>query len=73
MGQQVPMCTLTDVFNLLVTLRPRLVTWGRCHGNQERVAEVSASWEDKGCVDLPLQSCVLAVQTKLTTASTHVE
>ena len=67
------MCTLTNVFTLLVTLRPRLVTWGRCHGNQERVAKVRASGEEKRCVDMPLQSCALAVHSIPTTASTNVE
>ena len=55
-----------------VTLRPRLVTWGRCHGTQERAAKVLASWEDKRCVDLPLSSCALAVQSVPHTASSTV-
>ena len=67
------MCALTDTFTLLVTLRPRLVTWGRCHGNQERVAKLPASWEDNACVDLPLPSCALAVHSNPTTASTNEE
>ena len=46
---------------------------GRSHGNQERVAKVSASWEDKRCVDLPLPSCAFAVHSIPTTASTDVE
>ena len=38
----------TDAFTVHVTLRPRLVTRGRCHVTQERVAKVPASWEDTG-------------------------
>ena len=37
------MCSLTDAFTLLVTLRPRLVTLGRCHSTQERVSVVCLS------------------------------
>ena len=59
--------------NLPVSLRPRLVTVGRCHGILERVAHVLASRKDKGCVDLPLPSCAIAVQSVPTTASTNVD
>ena len=46
--QNIAICSLTDAFTLLVTLRPRLVTWGHCHSTQESVANVPASWEGKG-------------------------
>ena len=36
--RNITMCTLNDAFTLHVTLRPRLVTWGRGHSTQERVA-----------------------------------
>ena len=57
------MCSLNDDLDLPVSLRPRLVTVGRCHGIQERVANVLASWKDKGCADLPLPSCAIAVHS----------
>ena len=41
-----------------------LATRVLCHDNQERAAEAPAPWGDKGCVDLPLLSCVLAVLNK---------
>ena len=50
---------------------PRLVTWGHFHSTQQRVAKVVASWEDKGCVDLHVPSCALAVPSVPTTASTN--
>ena len=46
---------------------------GRCPGTQERVANVPASWEDKGYVDLPLPSSAIAVHSVPTTASTNVD
>ena len=67
------MCTLTDASTQHVTLRPRLVTWGRCHSTQERVAKVPAYWEVKECVDLPLPSCAHAVHSVPNTASTNVD
>ena len=50
------MYSLNDALDLTVSLRPRLVTLGRCHGTQERVATVLASQEDKDCAELPLPS-----------------
>ena len=58
---------------LPVSLRPRLVTLCRCHGTQERVANVPASWEDKGCAELPLPSCAIAAHSVPTTASNNVD
>ena len=49
------------------------LTRSRCHGNQERVPKVPASWEDNGGVYFPLPSCPLAVHSNPTTASTTVE
>ena len=43
--------SLNDALNLSVSFRPRLVTLGRCHGNQQRVANVT-SQEDKECAQL---------------------
>ena len=65
-AQNIAVRSLTGAFTLLVTLRPRLVTWGRCHRTQERVANV-------GCVELPLPSCALAVHSVPTTAATNVD
>ena len=67
------MCSLNDDLDLPVTLRPRLVTLGPCHGIQERVANVLASRKDKGCADFPLPSCAIAVQSVPTTASTNMD
>ena len=67
------MWTLTDASTLHVTLRPRLVTQGRCHSTQEREAKVPASREDKECVDLSLPSCALAIHSVPTPASTNVD
>ena len=58
---------------LPVSLRPRFVTLCRCHGTQERVANVSAPWEDKGCAELPLPSCAIAAHSVPTTASNKVD
>ena len=71
--QNTAMYSLTDIFTLLVTLRPRLVTWGRSHGIQERAAKVPVSWEDKEWVDLSLLSCALVVHSVPTTASTNAD
>ena len=67
------MCSLDDTVNLSASLRPRLVTLGRCHSTQERVANVPASWEDQGRAELPLPSCAIAVHSIPTTASTNVD
>ena len=47
---------LNHALNVPMSLRPRLVTLGRCHDTQERVADVPTPWEDKGYVELPLPS-----------------
>ena len=60
------MRSLTDAFTSHVTLRPRLVTWGRCHVTQERIPKVPASWKDNERVDL------LPVHSIPNTASTNV-
>ena len=49
--------------SLSVSFRPRLVTLGRCHGNQQRVANVPASQEDKECAQLSLPSYTSAVHS----------
>ena len=64
------MCTFNDAITLTVSLRS---TWGRCHGTQERVANVPESWEEKRRVDVPLPSCAHAVHSGPTTASTDVD
>ena len=46
---------------------------GRCHGTQERVANVPASQEDKDFAELPLPSYTIAVHSVPTTASTSVD
>ena len=34
------MCHLNETLNIPVSLRPKLVRWGRCHGTLERVSVV---------------------------------
>ena len=67
------MRSLSDAFNLSLSLRPRLVTLGGCHGTQERVANVPASKEDKDCAELSLPSYTIAVHSVSTTASNNVD
>ena len=43
-AKNIAMCSLNDDLDLPVSLRPRLVTVGRCHCIQERVASVVASY-----------------------------
>ena len=52
---------------------PRLVTLGRCHGIQERVAKVLASQKQKEYCELSLPSYTIAVYSVPTTASTNVD
>ena len=58
---------------LPVSFRPRLVTLGRCHGTEEREANVPASQEDKDCAEMPLPSFTIAVHSVPTVVSTNVD
>ena len=53
------MCSLDDILNLPVSLRPKMATWVVVWAPQERVAHALASRKDKGCADLPLPSCAI--------------
>ena len=43
MGQPVPIVYFDRYLHFACDFATGLVTWDRCHGNQERLAEVTAS------------------------------
>ena len=54
--KNIAMCSLDDLLNLPVSLRPKFVVGVVVLALQERVAHVLASQKDKGCADLSLPS-----------------